>query len=59
MTVGDETVEVGPGAAILVPPGAEHSIRNVGEERLVFVSATSPPFDMPPENSPLAYKPAT
>ena len=57
--MGDETVEVGPGAAILVPPGAEHSIRNVGEERLVFVSATSPPFDMPPENSPLAYKPAT
>ena len=44
MTVGDETEEVGPGTAILVPPNTGHAIRNTGEEPLVFISATSPPF---------------
>ena len=44
MRVGEEVEEVGPGTAILVPPGTDHSIRNVGEERLIYVSATSPPF---------------
>ena len=34
MRVGDEVEEVGPGTAILVPPGASHSIRNIGDERL-------------------------
>ena len=56
MTVGDETQEVGAGTAILVPPDTPHSIRCVGEERLVFISATSPPFDMPPGDSPFAYR---
>ena len=59
MTVGDETREVGPGSAILVPPATGHTICNVGEESLVFVSATSPPFDMPPPDSPFAYSPAS
>ena len=58
MTVGGETREVGPGTAILVPPDTGHSIRNTGEEQLVFISATSPPFDMPPPDSPFAYSPA-
>lgn len=58
ITVGDETREVGPGTAVLVPPDTGHSIRNTGEERLVFISATSPPFDMPPSDSPFAYSPA-
>ena len=59
MTVGDETLEVTQGTAVLVPPSERHSIRNVGEEKLVFISATSPPFEMPPEDSPFAYKAAT
>ncbi len=58
MTVGDETQEVGAGTTILVPPATNHSIRNVGEEKLVFISATSPPFDMPPPDSPFSYSPA-
>ena len=58
ITVGDETEEVGPGAAILVPPDTGHSIRNTGDEPLVFISATSPPFGMPPDDSPFAYTPA-
>ena len=58
MTVGDVTREVGPGTTVLVPPDTRHSTRNTGEERLVFISATSPPFDMPPSDSPFAYTPA-
>ena len=45
MRVDEEVEEVGPGTAILVPPGASHSIRNIGEEKLIYVSATSPPFE--------------
>ena len=56
MHVNDETEEVGPGTLVLVPPGATHSIRNDGDEPLVFVSATAPPFRVPTENSP--WRPA-
>ena len=52
MNVGDETEEVGPGTLVLVPPGTTHSIRNIGDEPLVFVSSTAPPFRVPAENSP-------
>ena len=45
MQVGDETEEVGEGTLVFIPPGAGHAIRNTGEGPLVFVSATSPPFD--------------
>ena len=51
MRVGDEVEEVGPGAAILVPPGTSHSIRNIGQEKLIYVSATSPPFEMQEGNT--------
>ena len=57
MAAGDETEEVGPGTVVLVPPGTSHSIRNTGEEPLVFISATSPPFEMPPAGSAFAYSP--
>ena len=56
MSVGDDKQEVSQGAAILVPPNTDHSIRNTGDEPLVFVSATSPPFEMPPADSPFAYE---
>jgi mannose-6-phosphate isomerase-like protein (cupin superfamily) len=45
MHVADEEQEVGPGTLVFIPKGALHAIRNVGSERLVYVSATSPPFD--------------
>jgi mannose-6-phosphate isomerase-like protein (cupin superfamily) len=57
MRVGDEVEEVGPGTAILVPPGAGHSIKNVGEERLIYVSATSPPFEINPDNTAFTFSP--
>jgi mannose-6-phosphate isomerase-like protein (cupin superfamily) len=45
MQVGDDTEEVGEGTLVFIPPGAAHAIKNTGEGPLVFVSATSPPFD--------------
>jgi mannose-6-phosphate isomerase-like protein (cupin superfamily) len=44
MRVGDEAQDVGAGTLTLVPPGTLHSIRNVSDEPLVYVSATAPPF---------------
>ena len=58
MRVGDEQQEVGPGTMVFIPPGAGHAIRNTGEEPLVYVSATSAPFELPPEGSWGAYEPA-
>ena len=51
MRVGDEVEEVSAGTAVLVPPGTDHSIRNIGEEQLIYVSATSPPFAMQEGNT--------
>jgi mannose-6-phosphate isomerase-like protein (cupin superfamily) len=45
MHVADEEQEVGPGTLVFIPKGALHAIGNVGSEKLVYVSATSPPFD--------------
>jgi mannose-6-phosphate isomerase-like protein (cupin superfamily) len=58
MTVGDEQQEVGAGTMIFVPPRTGHAIRNTGEEPLVYVSATAPPFELPPEGSGFEYEPA-
>ena len=45
MIVGAEEQEVSQGMLVFVPPGTDHAIRNDGADRLVYVSATSPPFD--------------
>jgi mannose-6-phosphate isomerase-like protein (cupin superfamily) len=44
MIVGEERSEVSRGAAIFIPPRTDHAIRALGDELLVYVSATSPPF---------------
>lgn len=46
MRVGDEEQEVTEGTLVLVPRQTGHAIRNAGDGPLVFVSATSPPFDV-------------
>ena len=56
MRVGDEEREVEAGTLVLVPPRTGHSIRNTGEEPLVFVSATAPPFELPPSGSVFEYR---
>ena len=37
MTLGKETRAVGPGDGIAIPPGQRHTIRNTGDEELVFL----------------------
>jgi mannose-6-phosphate isomerase-like protein (cupin superfamily) len=48
MRVGGEVEEVVAGSLVFVPPGTDHSIKNVGEEKLIYVSSTSPPFEVDP-----------
>ena len=44
MIVGDEVSAVEAGTLVFIPPGTTHAIRNDGPGMLVYVSATSPPF---------------
>ncbi len=46
MQVGDEEREVGRGELVLIPSGAKHGIVNIGAERLTYVSAATPAFDL-------------
>ena len=45
MTIGDETRDVGPGDAIAIPPGAEHTIRNTGPDVLKFLCCCAPGYE--------------
>ena len=56
MQVGSEMQEVGEGTLVYIPPGAAHAIKNTGEGPLVFVSATSPPFDTSELSAYFAYR---
>ena len=42
MTVGAEEREVGPGDGILIPPGARHTIQNIGPSRWCSSAAVPP-----------------
>lgn len=42
LTVGSERGEVRAGSAVLIPPGAEHALRNPGPERLVVLVFMAP-----------------
>jgi mannose-6-phosphate isomerase-like protein (cupin superfamily) len=44
MVVGDEQQDVEAGMLVFIPPGQSHAIRNIGDEKLIYISATSPPF---------------
>jgi mannose-6-phosphate isomerase-like protein (cupin superfamily) len=44
MIVDGAEEEVAAGSAILIPAGAKHAIRNIGDEPLEYISATAPPF---------------
>jgi mannose-6-phosphate isomerase-like protein (cupin superfamily) len=41
---GLSSLPVGPGDAILIPPGTRHTIRNIGRESLVFLCCCAPPY---------------
>ena len=55
MTVADESQKMEPGSIVFIPPNTAHSIRNIGDEPLVYVSVTAPPFGMPEAGSVFAY----
>lgn len=46
MIVGDEERDIEPGTLVFIRPGQPHAIKNIREQRLVYVSATSPPFPL-------------
>lgn len=45
MRIGGETRAVGVGDAIAIPPGAVHTIRNSGDETLVFLCCCAPGYE--------------
>jgi len=59
MQVADEMQEVSEGTLVFIPPGAAHAIKNTSDEPLVFVSATSPPFDPKELSAYFAYEPSS
>ncbi len=44
MEIDGESSDVGPGAAILIPPGARHQIRASEDEPLRFLCCCAPPY---------------
>ena len=44
-TIGDESFNIEPGFAILLPTGMMHEILNTGEQELIFVCADAPVFN--------------
>lgn len=57
MVVGGEEQDVSAGTAVFIPAGTEHAIHNPGPDDLDYVSAASPPFEMP--TGEFAYEPAS
>ena len=45
MKIGKEMQPVGPGDAIAIPPGAIHTIRNSGEQTLLFLCCCAPAYE--------------
>ena len=44
ITVGDETRDVRPLDAILIPPDTRHTIANTGPDDLIFLCCCAPPY---------------
>lgn len=45
MRVGSETLRVGPGDAIAIPPGASHQMTNSGAATLKFLCCCAPGYE--------------
>jgi mannose-6-phosphate isomerase-like protein (cupin superfamily) len=44
MTLGDSTLEVGPGDTVCIPPGTPHCVANASNEPLHILCACTPPY---------------
>ena len=49
LTLGDQVVRLGPGDAVVIPPGTAHHLRNGGSDDLVLLAVCVPPWR--PDNS--------
>lgn len=45
MQIGDEALDVVPGDAIAIPPGAVHTIKNIGTTTLKFLCCCAPGYE--------------
>lgn len=45
LRIDEETRDVGVGDAIAIPPGAVHTIRNTGDEPLIFLCCCAPGYE--------------
>ena len=45
LRIHEETRDVGVGDAIAIPPGAVHTIRNTGDEPLIFLCCCAPGYE--------------
>lgn len=45
MQIGEEVCNVGPGDAIAIPPGAVHTITNIGQETLKLLCCCAPGYE--------------
>lgn len=43
--VGSDARQVGPGDAIAIPPGARHTLRNIGEHTLKILCCCAPAYE--------------
>ncbi|MCB2180911.1 MAG: cupin domain-containing protein [Desulfobulbaceae bacterium] len=46
MQVGDEVSDVHAGDLVFIPSNVIHSMENIGTEKLVYISASVPAFDL-------------
>lgn len=46
MTVGNEEAEVTKGDCIFIPSNENHGIRNIGTNKLIYISSCSPSFSL-------------
>jgi mannose-6-phosphate isomerase-like protein (cupin superfamily) len=44
LRIGDEERDVRAGDCAVIPPGAEHKLRNTGDEPLVLLCCCAPPY---------------
>ncbi|UCH34949.1 MAG: cupin domain-containing protein [Armatimonadota bacterium] len=44
LSVADEETEIRAGQAVLIPRRARHRVVNIGDEELVFLCVSSPPY---------------
>lgn len=45
MTIGRETMEMGPGDYMMIPRGVRHKVERIGQGKAYFATVDTPPID--------------